>query len=389
MPQLNAFDAAPGRTVVVTAGDLFEEAISVDLLVISAWENYYEGEPGSMVAVLRDRCGLEVKQLQESPALDLRAATTIRAWITPPLAELAIPPSWPEGSLTRFSRLAVVESPRNGLIEATDQQVFQQLFCLLSLLPLHGIQCNSVATPLLNTGRQKAKPEQLYPAMISAIGNGFRHVPELRQLVIFDKKAEPLQALCEKIDSQLNRTPLDYKPLELKEHQRIQLQSLLSTITFFRKRCGKTIIIPDVAENLAIIEKQLEAGTAVALVLGLSARKLLEALVQQQLFSKRLTSDINNQSLYEGISVLSRYFDPWIMADLNTIRCFGNWMAHATPFAADQIVPRRPVAFNDLLSMLLALERALQQYPWPIQVKNTDRYREINRIRRDKATKII
>ena len=39
--------------------------------------------------------------------------------------------------------------------------------------------------------------------------------------------------------------------------------------------------------------------------------------------------------------------------------------------------------------MLLALERALQQYPWPIQVKNTDRYREINRIRRDKATKII
>ena len=129
MPQLNAFDAAPGRTVVVTAGDLFEEAISVDLLVISAWENYYEGEPGSMVAVLRDRCGLEVKQLQESPALDLRAATTIRAWITPPLAELAIPPSWPEGSLTRFSRLAVVESPRNGPIEATDQQVFQQLFC--------------------------------------------------------------------------------------------------------------------------------------------------------------------------------------------------------------------------------------------------------------------
>ena len=69
MPQLNAFDAAPGRTVL-TAGDLFEEAINVDLLVISAWENYYEGEPGSMVAVLRDRCGLEVKQFE-----------TLRHWI--------------------------------------------------------------------------------------------------------------------------------------------------------------------------------------------------------------------------------------------------------------------------------------------------------------------
>jgi hypothetical protein len=58
MPQLNAFDAAPGRTVLVTAGDLFEEAISVDLLVISAWENYYEGEPGSMVAVNERRYSL-------------------------------------------------------------------------------------------------------------------------------------------------------------------------------------------------------------------------------------------------------------------------------------------------------------------------------------------
>ena len=150
----------------------------------------------------------------------------------------------------------------------------------------------------------------------------------------------------------------------------MQLQSLLSTITFFRKRCGRTITIPDVAENLAIIEKQLDAGTAVPLVLGLSARKLLEALVQQELISKRLASDINNQSLYEGISILSRYFDPWILADLNTIRCFGNWMAHATPFAADQIVPRRPVAFNDLLSMLLA----------PFLAENSPRFRSNARI---------
>jgi hypothetical protein len=85
MPLLNVFDAAPGRTVAVIEGDLFEEAIQVDLLVISAWENYYEGEPGSMVATLQERCGLSVKTLQRTPALDLRRVDTIRAWITPAL----------------------------------------------------------------------------------------------------------------------------------------------------------------------------------------------------------------------------------------------------------------------------------------------------------------
>jgi hypothetical protein len=390
MPQINAYDAAPGRTVEVVAGDLFEEALKVDLLVISAWEGFYEPEPGSMVAVLEKRCGLVVQELQQAPELDLRGASTIRAWITPELDTLTTPPQWPAGSSTRFRRLAVVEGPRNAPVETTEQVVFQQLFCLLSLLPLHGIACRSVATPLLNTGRQQADPEQLYPAMLNAIANGFRHLPELRQLVIFDLKEDSLKSLCDRIDIRLNRTPLELDPLEFKPHQRQQLASLLSTIKRFRQTWAPLVESNnDVHDQLAIIHKQISDAIVVPVTLGIAARTLLETLVGEALILKGLTVSLIPSGLYERVKCLNLHLDPWMDADLTTIRCFGNWMAHATPLAVDQQIPRRAVTFNDLLSMLLALERMLCQYPWPNRVTRADLYRRVNRLRRDKERKSL
>jgi hypothetical protein len=369
MPLLNVFDAAPGRTVAVIEGDLFEEAIQVDLLVISAWENYYEGEPGSMVATLQERCGLSVKTLQRTPALDLRMVDTIRAWITPALNHLVTPPRWPDRSATRFTRLAVVESPRQPPADTSEQMVFQQLFCLLSLLPLHGIPCRSVATPLLNTGRQKALPQQLYPAMLSAVAGGFRHLPELRQLVIFDRKTEPLKQLCEAIDQRLNRTPLDLQPLVFKPHQRTQLSSLVATIQQFCLRFPELLEAnPDMRNSLATIHQQLEGGSVVAVTLGVAARMLLEALVGQALVGRGIPRTLIPDNLFDRIRRLRVQLDPWMESDLNTIRCFGNWMAHATPLSVGDTIPRRPVTLNDLLSMLLALERVLCQYPWPTRL---------------------
>ena len=376
MPQINAYDAAPGRTVEVVAGDLFEEALKVDLLVISAWEGFYEPEPGSMVAVLERRCGLVVQKLQQAPELDLRGASTIRAWITPELDTLTTPPQWPAGSSTRFRRLAVVEGPRNAPVEGTEQTVFHQLFRLLSLLPLHGIDCGSVATPLLNTGRQKAEPGQLYPAMLNAIANGFRHLPDLQQLVIFDLKEEPLQKLCGEIDHRLNRTPLDFKPIELDDHQVRQVKGLIKSISIFRRRCAKTATAKDVSENLSVIERQVQSGWVEPVMVGIAARKILEVFVPSAIEKHRIEAGPFHESIYGRIARLSRHLDPWIEVDLNTMRVFGNWMAHATPESVGQQIPRRSVGFNDLLSMLLALQRVLEQFPWQKRKAPTVRYRD-------------
>ena len=63
-----------------------------------------------MIATLRERCGVDVGSLTRQ--LELKAAETIRAWITPNLDDLPQPPHWPAESFTHFRLIAVVESPR-------------------------------------------------------------------------------------------------------------------------------------------------------------------------------------------------------------------------------------------------------------------------------------
>jgi hypothetical protein len=175
---LNAFDVDPGaaeRTLEIQCGELFELGISVDLLVVSAWQGVYEPVPGTLVERLEQACGLRLGLLPR--ALDL-TGSAIGAWVSPPLRELPQPPAWPGNSATRFQRLAVVESPRQGT-DGDPWPVFNQLFCLLALLPLQNIHCPVVATPLLSAGNQRVAPERLFPHLLERCRTGFRHVPDL------------------------------------------------------------------------------------------------------------------------------------------------------------------------------------------------------------------
>lgn len=363
MPTLNAFDAAPGRTVEVVWGDLFAEAIDVDLLVISAWVDHYEPDPGSMVAVLLKCCGLKVGALRRQ--LDFSKEPMIRGWVSYPLERLQHPPSWPEQSQTRFTRLAVVESLRHPKKENTEKTVFRQLFCLLALMPLHDIECTSVATPLLNTGRQMAEPEQLYPAMMRAIGNGFRHVPDLRKLVIFDLKRQPLDLLCSQIDTKLGRNSL--QRISLNQNHQEQTQRLLQAIEAFQEKHGDVANDRELCGYFTNIIQQLRAKEITLVTLAIEGRKVLEALV-----SKRLRGRGRELNLYNKIKLLSREaaVSAWSASAMHTVRTFGNWMGHAPHDEDIDAMPQRGVETSDMLLMLYALQRVLSDYPWPIRPRS-------------------
>ena len=355
---INAYDPGLGRSVEVICGDLFAEAIDVDLLVISAWENYYEPDPGSMVAVLLKHCGLEVGKLPR--ALDLTDTPTIRGWVTPPLAKVKPACQWPDGSRTRFRRLAVVESPR----DAKETRVFQQLFCLLALLPVHGIDCSSVATPLLNTGRQKAKAEDLYPAMIKAIGNGFRHVPDMRRLVIFDLKREPLDLLCEQIDEKLGRSQFQRERIDLAKRYPQQVRQFFRVTEEFQIQHPDVISHSSIQSDFALVQQQLSGQEVTLVTLAISARKLLEALVAKRLHQRG--KGLKGLSLYQMIKMLSPDMSAWSASAMHTVRTFGNWMGHASPEVESDSIPLRAVEESDMLLMLYALQRVLSDYPWSI-----------------------
>lgn len=365
---LNAFDAAPGRTVEVKAGDLFALRINVDLLVISAKENYYKPVHGTMVKVLRDRCGINISQLRKCPDLDLTGSPTIRGWVSPLLETSANRPIWPEGSQTRFRRLAVLESPQVPL-EERDGLIFQQLFRLLALLPLHGIHCNSVATPLLNTGEQKEPAEALYPAILDAIDNGFRHVADLQRFIIFDLKQKELQSLCAQINETLRRSPLQKEVLTVKPKYRDLLTDLGKKLQHFQRNHQETLILNDIQSTLAALLDELQGEQITVVTLGFQARKLLEALVIEALRLRKIDQQSPNYSLFQKIRLLGDGTSAWSANAIHTVRTFGNWMCHATPHFEDEVVPRRHVTPDDMLAMILALQRVLDDYPWPSREK--------------------
>lgn len=374
---LNAFDAAPGRTVEVKAGDLFALRINVDLLVISAKENYYEPVPGTMVKLLRDCCGLNISQLRQCPDLDLTGSPTIRGWVSPLLEASACPPTWPEGSQTQFRRLAVLESPQVPL-EERDGLIFQQLFRLLALLPLHGIHCNSVATPLLNTGEQKEPAEALYPAILDAIDNGFRHVADLQRFIIFDLKEEALQSLCTQINDTLRRSPLQREALAVKPKDRDLLTDLAKKLQHFQRKYQETLSSKDVQSTLAALLEELQGDQITVVTLGFQARRLLEFLVIEALRLRKVDQQDTNQKLFQKIRLLGDGTSAWSTNAIHTVRTFGNWMCHATPHFEDEVVPRRDVTRDDMLAMILALQRVLDDYPWPSRHRPKRRRRRRN-----------
>lgn len=378
---LNAFDAAPGRTVVVKSGDLFELGIKADLLVISAKADFYEPVPGTMVKVLRDRCGISVGELRQKPELDLTASPTIRGWVSPLLNSLDTPPSWPVGSQTRFRRLVVVESPvRDNLDELAhvrEGTAFQQLFRLLAMLPLHGIPFKSLITPLLNTGEQKELPEALFPAILDAVDNGFRHVADLQSLIIADLKHDDLQRLCDQINTRLHRTPLQRTVLMVKEKDRELLIGLRKRLEHFQRKHKELIQNRDVAGSLESLIHELEQEQITLVVLGIESRRLLEVLVRDSLHQKKLDDRAEGQPLFKQINQLGGDISAWSINAIHTVRTFGNWMGHATPHVdvEDDVVPRREVSRDDMLVMLLSLQRVLEDYPWPSRVSPKRRRR--------------
>lgn len=378
MRTLNAFDAAPGRTVEVKHGDLFDLGIHVDLLVISAWENSYNPDAGSMVKVLQDRCGLIVGALERE--LDFSKAPSIRSWISPPLGQLSSSSRSSSGRCFTFRRLAVVESPDNPA-EEREGLVFQQMFRLLALLPLHGVPCSSVVTPLLNTGRQGELPDALFPAILDAVDSNFRYVPDLRRLVFVDLKGDALQRLCDQIDTQLHRTPLQKKVLSLNAEYTPLLQRLLTKLQDFQRREETAMADEAVADNLAILIDELNGEHVTPVTLGMSARKLLEVLVK-----KRLNGRGSDQSLFQQVKLLGSDINTWSTSAIHTVRAFGNWMGHATPDVESEVIPRKDVDHDDMLAMLLALQRVLDDYPWPGRLQSPRRSKRRSRNRRYRKT---
>ena len=76
----NACDPVEGRALELRCGDYFKLGLQTDLLVISAWDGFYEPEPDTIIAALEHGCGIRVKTLPR--AHDFTRVEALKAWIS-------------------------------------------------------------------------------------------------------------------------------------------------------------------------------------------------------------------------------------------------------------------------------------------------------------------
>lgn len=348
---LNVFDVDPGaaeRTVELQAAELFELGLQLDLLVVSAYEGCFDPVDGTLIARLHQACGLDIRTLPRQ--LDL-TGTPIGAWISLPVEQVLPALRWPASSQLRFQRIAVVESSRQEAGRSASRQswpAFRQLFSLLAVLPLHGLVCPVVATPLLSAGNQGIRPKQLFPDLLMRCRDGFRHVPDLQRLIVFDRKKTALQSLARQIDAELGRAPGSRELMSCDELGTL-FESVKRCLDGFSRDPANSFLIGDLVELRHLLETQQITPVA----LGIHSRRIVESLVLERVGLPR-------GSLYQGLQALGRMdVNPWVISCLHQVRIFGNWMVH--PSLTGQ---RRAVEHTDVLSVLAALQRVLDDYPW-------------------------
>lgn len=340
---LNAFDVDPGadeRTLELRHGDFQHLALKADLLVVSGRVGSPQRPFGSFTSILERDYGMALSALSQE--LDLRG-TSINAWVSPPLPQ---PQGTLCGQLSRFTRLAVVEAaPTAAAPEAWP--AFRQLFCLLAVLPLHGIHCPVVASPLLSAPQLDCA-EDLYTDLLACARNGFRHVPDLERLILFDRRLNPLESLAKRIDLDLGRDACERQLLAISDSTGL-LDALKAQLDGFERRHDLAAAGPDLKELSHLLTGQAIAPVA----LGMHGRRLVERLVRQQLGCQK-------GSLYRGLQALQqRGVNPWVMSCLHQVRVFGNWMGHPSDPAS-----RQSATQTDLVATLAALHRILEAYPW-------------------------
>ena len=345
---LNAFDIDPGaavRTLEIQVGELFDLGIEVDILIVSSRAGGYDPVPGTLIHALETLCGVSIGQLPRE--LDFSSGP-MGAWISPPLKSCCTTLNWPPQSSTRFSRIAVIETVSEPNTDSASP-LFTQLFSLLSVLPLQGIHSPVVATPLLGAGQQKVHPHQLFPSFLESCRNGFRHVPDLERLVLFDRQQAPLEAIAEQVDQELGRYPVEHQAVQVLLDQEA-LDAISKSLMSLNRKAKDLSLSTDIAELL----QMLSANVVIPIALGLYSRRLVERLVLGRFVDSR------GMTLHQGIQLLSREnYDPWLISCLHQVRVFGNWMGHS-----DSSGQRRSVSSSDISCVLMALRRVLEDYPW-------------------------
>ena len=353
---LNAFDLETSngaRNLELRAGDFPEMGLDVDLLAISATDLNEEGHHNSPMVELQGCFGLQLENIPK--AVDL-SGSLLNSWVSQPLKLHPLATNRESRRTnSHFQRVAVVAAGLEAGPQANEPwDAFNRLFSLLAILPMQGIHCQTVAAPLFGLHPTSREQKRDYSRLLELCRQGFRHLPELHRLILFDGEDAVMRPLGQTIDRVIQRQDPHHTLIERPN----DMASLDHLCRLLRGLLDDESLKPlRITADLSELLRLLESDEFSPISLGMHARRLLERLVSHNLQSH---GEHELRGLNQGIQKLRLLgLDPWLLSCMHQVRTFGNWMGHPQDAGST-----RRIGQHDVVAMLCSLRRILSEYPW-------------------------
>jgi hypothetical protein len=329
MKQLNLVDFETRwgyRTLELYCGDLTKIDRDVDVLAVSSFAGDYTPSERTLIGALQEKCNISVLELSERFEYDFR--DSLSCWI----AKVNRP--------SRFERIVCVEIS-GGKLEV--DEIIENLFVVLSILEMKGVNVRNLALPVLGAGNQALDPEDMIKALLSSVQKHRDHFRNLRQILFVEIDKERASRLDRGMNEQLGRIKLVLPKGQLFDALRKEISPSLDAAEALAEGRAGTLFND--------LRRLVNSDESRWFEIGTTSRKLVEFMIKTILPRKKITG-----LLEENIGRLSDHqIAGWITSYMHVLRIFGNESVH------QRETNRHPPTIDptDILLCLYCVQRLL------------------------------
>jgi hypothetical protein len=296
------------KTIEVHNQDITRLDWNVDILVVSAYPGKYNPAPGTVIKALQENKGIAILNLAENPQIDLR--NPLGCWLSNSVESL------------EQGRILCIEGIKTSIEEkGGSEEALSNLFGTLALISHKNVNCSKIAMPLLGTGYQGNKIENVLPVLVEKAIHTLINVSSIHTIYFVEIDEKRVRLIDDTINAHLRR---DYDKLESvfdDEALVFLFEGVISKLLQIKSsnnRLSKSNTLNNLISKIS--SKDLKFYE-----LGILSRKTVEILVKE---ISGLPSS-KEYTLIDHINELrSKKVANWMITYMHTLRAFGNSVAH-------------------------------------------------------------
>jgi len=333
------------KSIELWCADLTNFHHSIDVLVVSAYQNSYLPVKHSLIGALLENKKIDVSELAKSPEIDLRQSQHV--WLS---RELDV-------DTYHIRRIACIEMKKFGDKSINISNIKKSMIALFGMFAAAqyaNIKLETVAMPLLGSGIQHISPEDVIRVLLQEGKRGLMNIQNISKLLLIDTDTEKMFNMSTAMNKYLGRTALDVANIPLDDYTKhltcSVVRDLSTTVSLCQQENNKVVnydIIFDVLNKLKNVDN------CKGFELSIQCRRILEVICCDLENIKKVKGRSTPDYLAGKIDVLAKNYNmaDWIKSYFHLLRILGNTSAHDFKNTKK---PREP-EINDLRILLHCL----------------------------------